>query len=74
MSPAKPTAKPTGPFGGDGVGYMTVSLQVGEVKMTIEGPLVQVLKFLETLFGAPPTSSAVIAKLQLVFGPEFGKK
>lgn len=54
-------------------GGMTVEITIGEVRITIEGPVVKVLAVLQWLFGSKDPE-AVIARLQVHFGPEVGFK
>lgn len=50
-------------------GGMTVEITIGEVKITITGPVAKVIAVLNLLFPSKEPS-AVIASMQLVFGPE----
>jgi choline-glycine betaine transporter len=68
MSPRNPR-KRVGPAPKELVGDMTVVITIGDVSITIKGPVAQVTAVLDWLFGTTD-SAAMIANLQLVFGPE----
>jgi hypothetical protein len=64
-----PPNRPSVPRAGIVTGGMTVVIIIGDVTVTIEGPMVKVIAVLNALFGTS-TPSAMIANLQLVFGSE----
>jgi hypothetical protein len=85
--PKAPPAVPPGqrppfppPGGGGGnrpdiiVGGASVVIQIGEVKITVEGPLLKVIEVLKALFGPGDQPAAMISRLQLVFGKEVQVK
>lgn len=70
--PQTPPARPGPPPGSVITGGMSVVITVGEVSITIEGPVAKVIATLNWLFGTS-SSSATIASFKLMFGPELPK-
>lgn len=54
-------------------GGMTVSITIGEVSLTLTGPVAKVVAVMNWLFGSAG-QPAQIANLQLVFGAEVSKR
>ena len=65
-TPSKLRSKTPPPFV---TGGMEVKIIIGEVKITIEGPVVKVLAVMQWLFGEKEPD-AVIARLAVKWGPE----
>lgn len=53
-------------------GTMSVEVTIGDVTLSIKGPILQVLAILNSFFGTPD-QQAKIARLQIQFGPEVSK-
>lgn len=70
--PFPPPGQGGGPGGGGGGGKdreMSVVITIGEVEVSIKGPIVAVMAVLQKWFGTSEPA-AMIARLQLVFGPQ----